>query len=156
VIAAGGIADGRGMAAALALGAKGIQMGTRFVCSTECIAHLRYKQKIVEAGDTATVVTRQTLGYPLRSLRNNLSEQFAALEKAGIPKEDLELLDRDRMYLGLIEGDLEEGSLLAGQIAGLIKDIRPVKVIIEEIIAQAEVVIAELKSVTWDNLSAAA
>ncbi len=147
VIAAGGIADGRGLAAALALGAKGVQMGTRFVCSTECTAHYLYKQKIIEADDTSTVVTRQTLGYPLRTLRNQLSTQFAELEKAGVPQEDLELFDRDRMYLGMIEGDIDNGSLLAGQIAGLVKDIKPVKDIIEEIINQAEAAITHLQSV---------
>ncbi len=146
VVAAGGIADGRGLAAALALGAQGVQMGTRFVCSTECIAHPGYKQRILEADDAATMVTRQTLGYPLRTLRNKLSEQFAGLEKAGVPRDALELFDRDRMYLGLIAGDLEEGSLLAGQIAGLIKDIRPVKAIIEDIMSGAEAVIARLRA----------
>jgi enoyl-[acyl-carrier protein] reductase II len=144
VVAAGGIADGRGLVAALALGARGVQMGTRFVCSTECIAHPNYKQRILEADDTATMVTRQTLGYPLRTLRNNLSEQFAELEKAQAPSDALELFDRDRMYLGLIAGDLEEGSLLAGQIAGLIKDIRPVKDIIESIMAEAGATLARL------------
>jgi len=144
VIAAGGIADGRGLAAALALGAQGIQMGTRFVCSTECAAHHGYKQKIVAADDAATMVTHRTTGYPLRTLRNKLSEQFEELEKAGVSKADLDLFDRDRMYLGLIEGDLEEGALLSGQIAGLIRDIKPVRDIIEEIIAQAEAVIARL------------
>jgi enoyl-[acyl-carrier protein] reductase II len=144
VIAAGGIADGRGLAAALALGAQGIQMGTRFVCSTECTAHHSYKQKIMAADDAATMVTHRTTGYPLRTLRNKLSEQFEELEKAGVSKADLDLFDRDRMYLGLIEGDLEEGALLSGQIAGLIRDIKPVRDIIEETIAQAEAVIARL------------
>lgn len=147
VIAAGGIADGRGLAAALALGARGIQMGTRFVCSTECIAHARYKQKIVEADDKATMVSRVTSGYPLRTLHNKLSEQFDELEKSGVSRDVLELFDRDRMYLGLIDGDLEEGSLLAGQIAGLIKDIKPVKEIIDDIMAQAETVIAGMASI---------
>ncbi len=144
VIAAGGIADGRGLAAALALGAQGVQMGTRFACSRECVAHPNYKQRILEADDRATVVTRQTTGHPLRTLRNKLAEQFMELEKAGVPKEELELFDQGRMYLGLIEGDIEEGSLLAGQIAGMIKEIKPVKEIIEEIVAEAEAVIARL------------
>jgi len=146
VVAAGGIGDGRGLAAALALGAQGIQMGTRFVCSTECIAHPRYKQKLLEAHDRSTVVTRQVLGLPQRSLQNKLTDQFQALEKAGASKEELELFDRGRMYLGLIEGDIKEGSLLAGQIAGLIKEIKPVRVIIEEIVAEAETIIASLKN----------
>ena len=146
VVAAGGIGDGRGLAAALALGAQGIQMGTRFVCSTECIAHPRYKQKILEAYEHSTVVTRQVFGLPQRSLENKLTEQFQTLEKAGASKEELELFDRGRMYLGLIEGDIEDGSLLAGQIAGLIKEIKPVRVIIEEIVADAERIIAGLKN----------
>jgi len=145
VIAAGGIADGRGLAAALALGARGIQMGTRFVCSTECIAHQRYKQKILEADDHATTVTGQTTGLPLRALKNSLTEQYAALEQAGITKEELNLFGEGRMYLGLIEGDTEEGSLLAGQIAGMINDIKPVKNIIDEVIAQAEKIIDSLR-----------
>jgi enoyl-[acyl-carrier protein] reductase II len=145
VIAAGGIADGRGLAAALVLGASGIQMGTRFVCSTECIAHQRYKQKILEADDHATTVTGQTTGLPLRALKNSLTEQYTALEQAGITKEELNLFGEGRMYLGLIEGDTDEGSLLAGQIAGMIHDIKPVKNIINEIIAQAEKIIDNLR-----------
>ena len=144
VVAAGGFADGRGLAAALALGAQGIQMGTRFVCSTECVANLKYKQKILEADDRATTVTGQITGLPLRSLKNSLTEQYDALEKAGISKEELDLFGQGRMYLGLIEGDTDEGSLLAGQIAGMIKDIKPVKVIIEDTILQAEKIITGL------------
>ena len=144
VVAAGGIADGRGLAAALALGAQGAQMGTRFVCSSECIAHPSYKQKVLEAHDRSTVVTRQTIGRPLRTLQNSLTEQVRALEEAGISREELELFDRGRMLLGLVEGDIDEGSLLAGQIAGLIKEIKPVRVIIEEIVAEAETIITSL------------
>lgn len=145
VVAAGGIGDGRGLASVLALGAQGVQMGTRFVCSDECIAHPRYKQKILEAHDRSTVVTGQATGYPLRSLRNELTEQFLAIEQGGASKEDLELFGSGRMHLGLIDGDIEEGSLLAGQIAGLIKEIKPVRAIIAEIIAEAEAAIASLK-----------
>lgn len=145
VVAAGGIADGRGLAAALTLGAQGVQMGTRFVCSQECLANLKYKQKILEADDQSTVVVRQAVGYPLRSLANALTEQYQELEKAGLSREEMELFDRGRMYLGLIEGDLEQGLLIAGQIAGLIKDIKPVRVIIEETIAEAEAIITGLK-----------
>ena len=145
VVAAGGIGDGRGLASVLALGAQGVQMGTRFVCSDECIAHPRYKQKILEARDRSTVVTGQATGYPLRSLRNELTEQFLAIEQGGASKEDLELFGSGRMHLGLIDGDIEEGSLLAGQIAGLIKEIKPVRAIIAEIIAEAEAAIASLK-----------
>ncbi|MDD5289167.1 MAG: DUF561 domain-containing protein [Dehalococcoidales bacterium] len=146
VIAAGGLADGRGLAAALALGAQGIQMGTRFVCSIECIAHPAYKQKILEATDRSTVITGKTTGLPLRSLKNALTAQFLALEQAGASVEEMNLLGQGRMYQGLIDGDIEEGSMLAGQIAGMIKDIKPVKVIIEETIAEAERVIASLNN----------
>ena len=146
VVAAGGIADGRGLVAALALGAQGVQMGTRFVCSQECLANLKYKQKILEANDQSTVVIMQAAGYPLRSLSNALTSQYQELEKAGLSREEMELFDRGRMYLGLIEGDLEQGLLIAGQIAGLIKDIKPVREIIEEIIAEAEAVITGLKN----------
>jgi len=146
VVAAGGIGDGRGLAAALALGAQGIQMGTRFVCSRECIAHPAYKQKILEAHDRSTVVTRRTTGQPLRTLQNSLTDQVVALEEAGISSEELVLFDSGRMHLGLVEGDIEEGSLLAGQIAGLIKEIKPVRAIIGEIVAEAETIITNLRS----------
>jgi enoyl-[acyl-carrier protein] reductase II len=148
VIAAGGIADGRGLVAALALGAKGVQIGTRFACSQECIAHPGYKEKVLEADDRSTVITGRTMRLPLRSLKNSLTEQYLALEEAGVTPEELNLFGQGRMYLGLIEGDVDEGSLLAGQIAGLIKEIKPVKVIIEEIMAEAEAIIADLKKQT--------
>ena len=108
-------------------------------------AHAAYKNSIVKSGG-ATVVTRQSLGYPLRTLPNALSEQFAALEKEGVPLEALESFDRDRMYLGLIAGDLEEGSLISGQAAGLIADIRPVKTIIDDIMREAGEVVARLEA----------
>jgi len=145
VVAAGGISDGRGLAAALALGAQGIQMGTRFVCSEECIAHPAYKEKLLKARDRSTVVTGQTTGYPMRCLQNRLTRQFSELEKSGTSKEDLGLFGQGRVYQGLIEGNLEEGSLLSGQIAGLINELRPVKYIIEGMVAEAEAVIARLK-----------
>ena len=146
VVAAGGIGDGRGLAAALALGAQGIQIGTRFVCSDECIAHPRYKEKILEAHDRSTVVTGDTTGMPLRALKNSLTEQYLELEKAGASKEELDLFGQGRMHMGLIEGDIDNGSLLSGQIAGLIKEIKPVRVIIEEMVAEAETIIAGLKN----------
>jgi len=145
VVAAGGIADGRGLAAALVLGAQGVQIGTRFVCSDECIAHPSYKEKILKAHDRSTVVTGQTTGLPLRSLKNSLTEQYLELEKAGVTKEELNLFGEGRMHLGLIEGDIDDGSLLSGQIAGMIKEIKPVRVIIEEMIAEAETTIGSLR-----------
>lgn len=146
VIAAGGIADGRGLAAALALGAQGVQMGTRFVCSTECIAHPAYKQKIIEARDRATVVTGRSVGYPLRCIENKFTRHLEELEKSGVSKEEFDALGRGRVRMGLVEGNLEDGSLIAGQICGLIKEIKPVKSIIEDMVAQAEAIISNLNS----------
>ncbi len=151
VVAAGGIADGRGLVAALALGAQGIQMGTRFVCSNECIAHPRYKQKILEAHDRSTVVTNRTMGRPLRSLNNELTDQVRALEDAGISPEKLASFNQGRMHLGLVDGDIEQGTLLAGQIAGLIVDIMSVREIIEEIMAEAGTIITSLGDIYRGN-----
>jgi enoyl-[acyl-carrier protein] reductase II len=144
VIAAGGIADGHGLVAALALGAQGVQMGTRFVCSQECIAHPSFKERILQAQDRATVVTGESTGHPVRCLDNRLTREFRAMEKAGASTEELEAFGRGRLSSGIIQGNLEEGSLMAGQIAGLIKDIKPVKAIIEDIMAEAEKVIETL------------
>ena len=144
VIAAGGIADGRGLVAALALGAKGIQMGTRFICSDECIAHPKFKESIIKAHDRATVVTGETTGHPVRCLENKLTRQFMTLEKEGVPISVLEELGRGKLFSGVIQGNIEEGSLMAGQIAGLIKDIKPVKSIINDIMLEAEQIIRTL------------
>jgi len=144
VIAAGGIADGRGLIAALALGAQGVQMGTRFICSDECIAHPAVKECILQARERATVVTGQSTGHPVRCLENELTRSFFALEKAGAPKAELEELGRGRLFSGVIQGDIKQGSLMAGQIAGLIKEVKPVKAIVEDIIAEAERIISRL------------
>jgi enoyl-[acyl-carrier protein] reductase II len=144
VVAAGGIADGRGLAAALVLGAQGVQMGTRFVCSEECVAHPDYKQAIVDASDRATAISGQSTGYPMRALENKLIHEFWEKEKAGISMEELMEFGMGRVRLGLVEGDLENGTLLAGQIAGMIKEVKSVKVIIEEMVAEAEAIIAQL------------
>ena len=146
VVAAGGIADGRGLVAALALGAQGVQMGTRFVCSEECVAHPDYKQAIVDASDRATAISGQSTGYPMRALENKLIHEFWEKEKTGISVEELMEFGMGKVRLGLIEGDLENGTLLAGQIAGMIKEVKPVKVIIEEMVAEAEAIIARLQN----------
>ncbi len=144
VIAAGGIADGHGLVAALALGAQGVQMGTRFICSEECIAHPKFKEQIIQATDRSTVVTGESTGHPVRCLENRLTREFRAREKAGVSVEELEAFGRGRLKLGIIDGNVEEGSLMAGQIAGLIKDIKPVKEIIESIMTEAEEIIKSL------------
>lgn len=144
VIAAGGIADARGMVAAFALGAQGIQMGTRFICSDECIAHPNFKKLILEASDRATVVTGYSTGHPVRCLENKLTRAYINLEKSGATVEELDQFAKGRLFLGVIEGNTEEGSLMAGQIAGLIKDIKPARKIIEDIVREAEALIKNL------------
>lgn len=144
VVAAGGVGDGRGMAAVLALGAQGVQMGTRFVCSTECTAHASFKEKILKAQDRATVVTGEPTGHPVRILKNRLSRQFLEMERDGASKEDLERFGEGKLYLGVVQGDTDNGSLMSGQVAGLIDEIKSVRSILEETVSQAESILSRL------------
>ena len=137
VVAAGGIADGRGMAAALALGAEGVQLGTRFLASVEAPVHERYKQAVLKASDRATIVTGRTLGRPVRCLLNKLTRTLAKYEAEGRPPEEFESLAVGGLRRAVYEGDLEGGSLMAGQVAGLIHEIKPVAEIIEEMVREA-------------------
>jgi enoyl-[acyl-carrier protein] reductase II len=145
VIAAGGIADGRGIAAALALGAVGVQMGTRFICTTECTVHDNYKKKIVKAGDRGTIVTGNSLGHPVRALRNRMGRQFAKMEKeAQVTEEELIAFGTGKLRLAAEDGDVDGGSVMAGQACGLVDDIIPVAELIERLICQAKVQIDAL------------
>lgn len=146
VVAAGGFADGRGLAAALALGADGIQMGTRFICTEECIAHPNYKERIVRANDRATIVTGHALGHPVRAIRNPMTTHFAELEREGVEEEALIALGTGKLRLAVEQGDVEQGSLMAGQVAGLIHDVVPVRELIQRIVAEAEETIARLQA----------
>lgn len=146
VIAAGGIGDGRGLAAALCLGAAGVQMGTRFVCATECIAHPRYKQAILAASDRDTVVSGRSTGHPVRCLRNKLTRAFAAKEAAGASVQELEELGTGRYPAAVYEGDVVEGSVLAGQISGLIRREEPAAAIIAQTVREALAILAALGS----------
>ncbi len=137
VVAAGGIADGRGMAAALALGAEGVQVGTRFLASVEAPVHEKYKQAVLKASDRATIVTGRTLGRPVRCLLNKLTRTLAKYEAEGRPPEEFESLAVGGLRRAVYEGDLEGGSLMAGQVAGLIHEIKPVAEIIEEMVREA-------------------
>ncbi|PKM47697.1 MAG: enoyl-[acyl-carrier-protein] reductase FabK [Firmicutes bacterium HGW-Firmicutes-8] len=138
VIAAGGIADGRGLVAALALGAQGIQMGTRFMCASECEIHENIKQMILKAKDRDTTVSGRSTGHPIRSLKNKLTKQYEEMERKCVPVEQLEELGIGRLRDAMIEGDSETGTVACGQIAGLVKEIQPAKVIIADIIQGAE------------------
>lgn len=144
VIAAGGIADGRGAAAAFVLGAAGVQMGTRFVCAEECNVHINYKQKIVTANDRATAVTGRSLGHPVRAIKNKFIKQYEELEKRGASAEELEALGAGKLRLAVVEGDTEMGSLMAGQSAGLVHAIEPAAVIIESVISQMNNILSEM------------
>jgi enoyl-[acyl-carrier protein] reductase II len=143
VVAAGGIADGRGLAAALALGAAGIQMGTRFICAEECIAHPNYKRKIVRAGDRATITTGHSLGHPVRAIRNPMTRKFEAMEREGISEEELIELGTGKLRLAVEEGDMTWGSIMAGQVSGLIHDVLPAAEIIRRTVAEAEVILSQ-------------
>ena len=145
IIAAGGFADGRGLVAALALGAQGIQMGTRFICTTECTVHDNYKQAILKAKDRSTITTGHSLGHPVRALKNPMVHQFEELERRGISEQEIIEFGTGKLRLAAIEGDMINGSVMAGQIAGMINDIVPVKELIERIVAEAEEIIAKLQ-----------
>ncbi len=138
VIAAGGIADGRGMAAAFMLGAAGVQMGTHFVVTKECVVHQNYKDCIIKAKDIDTKVTGRTTGHPVRCLRNNMTKEYLAKEAAGASLDELELLTLGGLKKVVVDGDVQNGSLMAGQIAGLVKDECTCKELIERVCSQAE------------------
>ena len=138
VIAAGGIADGRGFMAAKMLGAEAVQIGTRFVVAKESIVHENYKQKIIKAKDIDSEVTGRSTGHPIRQLRNQMTREYLKLEQDGASFEELEQLTLGSLRKAVMEGDIVNGSLMAGQIAGLIKKEQTCKEIIEEIMAEAE------------------
>ncbi len=146
VIAAGGFADSRGMAAAFALGASAIQMGTRFVLSEECIAHENYKNFVLKAKDRSTVVTGRSLGHPVRVLANKLTRTFHEMEAAGASPEELEKLGEGKLHLATHKGDVENGSVMIGQISGMLDDIKPVKEIIDDIVNGLPKAIVELQA----------
>ncbi len=138
VVAAGGIADGRGMAAAMMLGAEAVQMGTVFVTAKESIVHSKYKQKIIGAKDIDSEITGRSTGHPVRSIRNKMTREYLRLEKEGASFEELEHLTLGSLRNAVMDGDVVNGTVMAGQIAGLIKEEKSCKEIIENITAQAE------------------
>ena len=138
VIAAGGIADGRGMAAAFMLGAEGVQMGTRFVVAKESIVHPNYKERVIKAKDIDSEVTGMSTGHPIRVLRNQMSREYLKMEKDGASFEELEHLTLGSLRKAVIDGDVVNGSLMAGQSAGMVKKEESCKEIIEDVVTQAE------------------
>lgn len=138
VIAAGGIGDGRGIAAAFMLGAKGVQMGTRFVVTKECQVHPAYKERIVRAKDIDTRVTGRSTGHPIRALRNDMTKAYLQKEQEGASTEELELLASGALRRAVQEGDIHNGSLMSGQIAGLIKEEVSCKQLIDTLVSQTK------------------
>jgi len=143
VVAAGGIADGRGIAAAFALGAEGVQIGTRFMCATECTIHPDVKERVLKAKDRDTMVTGYSTGHPVRVLKNKLSKQLEALDRANQP-EEIEALGAGKLAAAMRGGDCDMGSLMAGQCAALVTRIQPAAEILTELVAETEAVIAGL------------
>ncbi len=145
VIAAGGIADSRGFLAAMALGAKGIQIGTRFAATHEALGHGRFKEAILKVDDKGTVITGRSLG-PVRCIRNPFAEKVLGAERKGAsPEELLEIIGKDRSKRAATEGDVEDGTVYCGQIAGLIDQLKSVKEVINEILTGAEPLLRELE-----------
>lgn len=138
VIAAGGIADGRGVAAAFMLGACGVQMGTRFLSAVECGIHPAYKEKILKATDLCTMVTGKRLGHPVRSLRTPFAREYAKAEYGGMPDDELEALATGTLRMAVQEGDNKKGCFLAGQAAAMVKKEQPAAEIIREVMEEAE------------------
>ena len=147
VIAAGGIADGRGVAAAFMLGAQGVQMGTRFLSAYECSVHPTYKEKVLKANDLCTMVTGKRLGHPVRSLRTPFTREYFKAEYSTMSDEELEKLATGALRLAAKEGDVEKGCFLAGQIAAMVKKEQPAAEIIKEVIEEAEPIL--LRAPQW-------
>jgi enoyl-[acyl-carrier protein] reductase II len=143
VVAAGGIADGRGIAAAFALGAEGVQVGTRFMCADECTIHPDIKAQVIKAKDRDTVVTGRSTGHPVRVLRNKLSRQIEALDKES-KVDEIEALGSGKLALAMRTGDTQMGSLMAGQAAAMVCEIQPAAVIVDEMMSEAEAALKRL------------
>ena len=147
VICAGGVADGRGVVAAFALGAEGVQVGTRFICCEECTVHANYKQAVIDARDRSTAVTGQSLGHPVRCLRNKLTAEFERLESENAPASEIEALGTGKLRAAVVDGDINWGSLMAGQSAAMVNNILPAKVIVENMFSDAEKILSNLGEV---------
>ena len=147
VVCAGGVADGRGVVAAFALGAEGVQVGTRFICCEECTVHMNYKQAVIAAKDRSTAITGQSLGHPVRCLRNKLTAEFERLEGERAPASEIEALGTGKLRAAVVDGDTDWGSLMAGQSAAMVSEILPAKTIIENMFSDAEKVLARVGEV---------
>ena len=147
VIAAGGIADSRGIVAALALGALGVQLGTRFLCSDECTAHDNYKNAVAKASDRDAVVTGRSTGHPVRGIKNKLTREFDRLEKEGASREEIENLGAGALRNAVVDGDTQMGALMAGQSSGLVCDIKPCAKIIAELVGGLKDILSTIEGI---------
>ena len=145
VIAAGGIADGRQLTAAFALGASGVQLGTCLLVSEECPIHDNYKQAILSAKDSDTIVTGRIGGVPVRTIKNRMTREYVRREKEGASKEELESYTLGSLRRAVFDGDTQTGSLMAGQVAGMLHEIRPIRAIFEELAAGAQQTLRQLE-----------
>ena len=141
VVAAGGIGDGRGFAAALMLGAEAVQMGTRFIVAKESIVHQNYKDKVIKAKDIDSEVTGMSTGHPVRQIRNPMTREYLRLEKEGAGLEELESLTLGALRRAVMDGDTVNGTLMAGQIAGLVRKEQTCREMIEEIMREAQMLL---------------
>jgi len=141
VVAAGGIADGRGMVAAMALGAEGIQMGTVFICSDECLAHPLYQEKVIKAADRDTVMCGLSTAHPVRALHNRFTREFLQAERGGVSREELETMGIGRYPRAALQGDVDYGTVMSGQIAGLVKKVEPAADIVNRVVAEARTIL---------------
>jgi enoyl-[acyl-carrier protein] reductase II len=144
VVAAGGIFDGRGLVAAMALGAKGIQMGTRFICAKECTVHPNYKRAIIAARDRDTVVTGKSTGHPVRVLNNKFARMFLEAEGAGATREELEALGAGKLRAAAVDGDVDNGSVMAGQVSAMVAGEETCADIISSIVQGARAALAKV------------
>ncbi|HIT02762.1 MAG TPA: nitronate monooxygenase [Candidatus Enterenecus merdae] len=144
VVAAGGIADGRQMAAAFALGACGVQVGTCLLASVECPIHDNYKQAVIKAKATDTVVTGRSTGAPVRVLKNKMAQAYLQMEKNSPPREELEKLTLGSLRRAVVDGDVDNGSFMAGQVAGMVREIRPLREIFQSLMEGCQAVGREL------------
>ena len=141
VIAAGGIADGRGIAAAFMLGAKGVQMGTAFIVTEECQVHENYKNEIIRARDIDSKVTGRSCGHPVRAIRNEMTRHYLELEKEGAPFEELEKLTLGGLRRAVVDGDVKTGSVMSGQIAGMVKERMSCKELVQKLVNETDALI---------------
>ncbi len=145
VVAAGGICDGKGLVAALALGAKGVQMGTRFIATHESAAHPNVKNAVLSVTDNGTCITGRTIAGPTRAVRNKLSERILESERRGTPPEELlEMIGEGRSIRACVEGDCEEGTIYCGQIGGYVRELKSARQVIEETLAEARTIVESL------------